>query len=68
MEKLSPKSYVTGGFDIIKPSLVEFIGSALIKTGKLSWHYYIYTKLKKNNSNIATPNPLSPPKPGHYTY
>jgi hypothetical protein len=65
MEKLSPRSYVTGGFDIIKPSLIEFIGKVLEKTWR---HYYIYTKLKKNNSNIATQNPLSPPKIGHYTY
>jgi hypothetical protein len=53
MEKLSPRSYVTGGFDIIKPSLIEFIGRVLRKTGKTWWHDYIYTKLKKNNSNIG---------------
>ena len=52
MEKLSPRSYVTGGFDIIKPSLIEFIVKTLRKTGKTWWHDYIYTKLKKNNSNI----------------
>jgi len=54
MEKLSPRSYVTGGFDIIKPSLIVFIGKSLRKTGKSWWHDYIYTKLKKNNSNIGT--------------
>ena len=53
MEKLSPRSYVTGGFDLIKPSLIEFIGKTLRKTGKSWWHDYIYTKLKKNNSNIS---------------
>jgi hypothetical protein len=47
MEKLSPRSYVTGGFDIIKPSLIEFIGRVLRKTGKTWWHDYIYTKLTK---------------------
>ena len=53
MEKLTPRSYVTGGFDIIKPSLIDFIGKTLRKTGKTWWHDYIYTKLKKNNSNIG---------------
>jgi hypothetical protein len=54
MEKLTPRSYVTGGFDIIKPSLIDFIGKTLRKTGKSWWYDYIYTKLKKNNSNIGT--------------
>jgi len=31
MEKLTPRSYVTGGFDIIKPSLIDFIGKTLRK-------------------------------------
>ena len=52
MEKLSPRSYITGGFDIIKPSLIEFIGRTLRKQGKTWWHDFIYTKLKKNNENI----------------
>ena len=43
MEKLTPRSYVTGGFDIIKPSLIDFIGKTLRKTGKTWWHDYIYT-------------------------
>jgi len=34
MEKLTPRSYVTGGFDIIKPSLIDFIGKTLRKTGR----------------------------------
>jgi len=38
MEKLTPRSYVTGGFDIIKSSLIEFIDKTLRKTGK-SWWY-----------------------------
>jgi len=54
MEKLTPRSYVTGGFDIIKPSLINFIGKTLRKTGKSWWHDYIYTKLKKNNSTIGS--------------
>jgi len=53
-EKLTPRSYVTGGFDIIKPSLIDFIGKTLRKTGKSWWHDYIYTKLKKNNNIGST--------------
>jgi hypothetical protein len=54
VEKLTPRSYVTGGFDIIKPSLIDFIAKTLRKTGKTWWHDYIYTKLKKNNNSICT--------------
>lgn len=54
MEKLSPRSYVTGGFDIIKPSLIEYIGGTLRKSGKTWWNDYIYTKLKKNSANITS--------------
>ena len=54
MEKLSPRSYITGGFDIIKPLLIEFVGKTLRKRGKTWWNDYIFKKLKKNNSNIAS--------------
>jgi hypothetical protein len=53
MEKLSPRSYVTGGFDIIKPSLIDYIGKILRKNNKTWWYDCIYTKLKKNSSNIG---------------
>jgi len=39
---------------LIKPSLIEFIGKTLRKTGKSWWHDYIYTRLRKNNSNIGS--------------
>jgi hypothetical protein len=42
MEKLSPRSYVTGGFDIIKPSLIGFIGKTLRDTGKSWWFDCIF--------------------------
>jgi hypothetical protein len=54
MEKLTPRSYVTGDFDIIKPSLINFIAKTLRKTGKTWWRDYIYTKLKNNNNSIGT--------------
>ena len=47
MEKLSPRSYVTGGFDIIKPTLIAFIGKTLRKKNKAWWNENIYTKLKE---------------------
>jgi len=45
MEKLSPRSYVTGGFDIIRPALIDFIGKTLRKDNKAWWNVNIYIKL-----------------------
>jgi hypothetical protein len=59
MEKLSPRSYVTGGFDIIKPSLIEFIGRILRKNNKSWWNDNIYKKLRNDNNNMQATGNIS---------
>ena len=59
MEKLSPRSYVTGGFDIIKSSLIEFIGKVLRKNSKSWWYNNIYIKLKDEKTKINNTGNIS---------
>jgi hypothetical protein len=46
-EKLSPRSYVTGGFDILRPALIDAIGKILRRTGNSWWYDCIYKELPK---------------------
>jgi hypothetical protein len=50
MEKLSPRSYVTGGFDILKPVLINHVGKILQSSGKAWWHDCIYSKFGSDNN------------------
>jgi len=59
LEKLSPRSYVTGGFDIIKPSIIDFIGKALRKNSKSWWFDNIHSKLKNERGDITQSGTIS---------
>jgi hypothetical protein len=56
MEKLSPRSYVTGGFDILKPVLINHIGKILKNSRKSWWHDCIYSKFGSDHNIPRTGN------------
>jgi len=54
MVQLTPRSYVFNGLEIIRDSLIPFIGKILRKNNNKSWWFvYIYNKLTKEHKHIT---------------
>lgn len=54
MIQLTPRSYVFNGLEIIRDSLIPFIGKILRKTNNKSWWFeYIYKELEKEYKHIT---------------
>lgn len=54
MIQLTPRSYVFNGLEIIRDTLIPFIGKVLRKNDNKSWWYeYIYKKLVEKDNHIT---------------
>jgi len=54
MIQLTPRSYVFNGLEIIRDTLIPFIGKVLRKKNRKSWWYeYIYKKMVKEHEHIT---------------